>query len=499
MMLVAGFVLGVWPAGSALFFLAVSAFYVLVSLSLGPDLLGDLRALPPRRCRRPCCSASRWSSCAASPFPIRNMPMRAAVARRAVPGDALHPREPRHLPARRGAARRCCPSWRCSRLFGVGLMVLARRALESRREAARLSNVLAVAYSEGVVLRHDKAFLATVMVQPVIMLLLYSASALEQAGERAVGGARPQRQRSRRAAWSPTSARPATSCAPVAGRQLRRGPRLLQRGAVAGAARHPARLRPRPGARPTAGPAPARRHRPAQRGARRRRTSARSRRASTPGGRRRRGKPLRRARRWPIDVRQRFWFNATLADRDFFLAILAGMLLTNLCLCGVELGIVGERESGTYEQMLSLPTSPLADRPRQAAAPRGRQLRPARVHHPRVRAALRPLAAGQLARARARHAAVRARLARDRRLRLDAGAHLGAGRLHLGLLHPAVVRALRRDVSRTSSCRTACAMVGGVLPLRWYQIALRRLMVARRRDRRRDGSRARAAGDLRRS
>jgi ABC-2 type transport system permease protein len=35
MMLVAGFVLGVWPQGSAIFFLLVSAGYVLMSLALG--------------------------------------------------------------------------------------------------------------------------------------------------------------------------------------------------------------------------------------------------------------------------------------------------------------------------------------------------------------------------------------------------------------------------------------------------------------------------------
>lgn len=35
MMLLAGFLLGVWPAGSALFFIAVSTFYLLVSLALG--------------------------------------------------------------------------------------------------------------------------------------------------------------------------------------------------------------------------------------------------------------------------------------------------------------------------------------------------------------------------------------------------------------------------------------------------------------------------------
>jgi len=61
----------------------------------------------------------------------------------------------------------------------------------------------------------------------------------------------------------------------------------------------------------------------------------------------------------PIDTRQRFWFNATLEDRNFFLAALGGMLLTNLCLSAMSLGLVGERESGTYEQMLALPTTAL--------------------------------------------------------------------------------------------------------------------------------------------
>jgi ABC-2 type transport system permease protein len=61
----------------------------------------------------------------------------------------------------------------------------------------------------------------------------------------------------------------------------------------------------------------------------------------------------------PIDLRQRFWFNPTLLDRRFFLAALAGMLLTNLCLSVTSGGLVAERESGTYEQMLALPTTPL--------------------------------------------------------------------------------------------------------------------------------------------
>jgi ABC-2 type transport system permease protein len=60
-----------------------------------------------------------------------------------------------------------------------------------------------------------------------------------------------------------------------------------------------------------------------------------------------------------VDVRQRFWFNPTLSDRTFFLAALAGMLLTNLCMSATSGGLVAERESGTYEQMLALPTTPL--------------------------------------------------------------------------------------------------------------------------------------------
>ena len=61
----------------------------------------------------------------------------------------------------------------------------------------------------------------------------------------------------------------------------------------------------------------------------------------------------------PLDVRQRFWFNPTLRDRTFFLSALAGMLLTNLCLSVTSGGLVAERENGTFEQMLSLPTTPL--------------------------------------------------------------------------------------------------------------------------------------------
>ena len=60
-----------------------------------------------------------------------------------------------------------------------------------------------------------------------------------------------------------------------------------------------------------------------------------------------------------IDVRQRFRFNPTLSDSVFYLAAISGMLLTNLCMSATSAALVGERESGTYEQVLSLPTSSL--------------------------------------------------------------------------------------------------------------------------------------------
>jgi ABC-2 type transport system permease protein len=61
----------------------------------------------------------------------------------------------------------------------------------------------------------------------------------------------------------------------------------------------------------------------------------------------------------PVDLRQRFRFNPTLKDPIFYLAALTGMLLTNLCMSASAGGLVAERENGTYEQLLSLPTTSL--------------------------------------------------------------------------------------------------------------------------------------------
>jgi ABC-2 type transport system permease protein len=59
----------------------------------------------------------------------------------------------------------------------------------------------------------------------------------------------------------------------------------------------------------------------------------------------------------PIDLRQEFRFNPTLLDRNFYLSALAGFLLMNIGLSGGSLGLVAEKENGTYEQMLAQPTT----------------------------------------------------------------------------------------------------------------------------------------------
>ncbi len=217
------------------------------------------------------------------------------------------------------------------------------------------SNVLAVAYKEALVVRHDKAFLGVVLIQPIMMLVLFgfalsnepanvpwgvldrSQSALSRRfveAVRATGYFLPPetvtsyedaRARLRRARLVAVVVVPEDF-----GRDAARGRAAVQvlvDGSDPLTASRVAGYVGQIGATFDTGVAPP--PRPA----------------------------TVRASAGPIDVRQRFWFNPTLDDRTFFLSALAGMLLTNLCLSVTALGLVGERESGTYEQMLSLPTT----------------------------------------------------------------------------------------------------------------------------------------------
>jgi len=220
------------------------------------------------------------------------------------------------------------------------------------------SAIAAVAYKEAAVLRHDRPFLAVVLMQPVMMLLLFgfALSTIPRNVPWAV------LDRSRTAA-----SRRLTEEISVSGHFLRplpvgsydEGRALLQHGAALallvipeGFARDRAHGHAETevlldGSDPLSA---------ARVGAYLTQIAARF---ATDATHERRRPEARLRRAGPIDLRQRFWFNATLADRKFFLSAFAAMLLTNLCLSATSLALVGERENGTYEQMLSLPTTPV--------------------------------------------------------------------------------------------------------------------------------------------
>jgi ABC-2 type transport system permease protein len=219
-----------------------------------------------------------------------------------------------------------------------------------------VSNVLAMAYREATVMRHDKAFMAVVTVQPLMMLLLFGGALSNKPANVPWAVLDHSRtQVSRRIVTEIEST--GYFLAPRTVESQAEGEALLLRGTALAFVVIPAELR-----RDALRGAPevqllldgadplnaarvggiirsvAARFDPGSRG------SARAQPAAHPG---------------ELDVRGRFWFNATLRDRNFFLATIAGMLLTNLCLSVTSLGLVAERESGTFEQTLSLPTTPL--------------------------------------------------------------------------------------------------------------------------------------------
>lgn len=222
-------------------------------------------------------------------------------------------------------------------------------------------NVLAVAYREATVIRHDKTFLGVVAVQPVMMLLLFGfALSNEPANVPWAVLDQSRSAASRRLAQDVESTGYFLPPVPVAsydeGRDLlRRGravalvviPRDFHRDALRGAPEVQVLV---DGADPLTA-------------ARVGGYVAQVARAFDPTGRsvasRRADRPALAPADAPLAARPRFWFNPALRDRDFFLSALAGMLLTNLCFSASSLGLVGERESGTYEATLALPTTPL--------------------------------------------------------------------------------------------------------------------------------------------
>lgn len=221
------------------------------------------------------------------------------------------------------------------------------------------SDILAVAYKEGMVLRHDKPLMATLFIQPLSFLIILGIAV--SFTPRNVPWAmldRSQTAVSRRLTSEIAASGYFLPVRAIA--SYDEGNTLLQKGQVLAVvvidrdfARAAERGRPTvqvllDGADPLQS---------ARIGGAITRIAA----AYDPAGVGTRPRPdAQLARAGPIDVRQRFWFNATLSDSEFFLSALAAMLLTNLCFGATGLALVGERENGTYEQMLALPTSAVA-------------------------------------------------------------------------------------------------------------------------------------------
>jgi ABC-2 type transport system permease protein len=223
-----------------------------------------------------------------------------------------------------------------------------------------VSNVLAVAYKEASVLRHDRALLAMVMIQPVIMLVLFGAALSNKpANVPWLVLDRSQTTASRQLVEEIQAT--GYFLPPGAVASYDEGLAQLQAGAALALLVIPSSYRrdmEHAGARVQLlldGSDPLSSARIGsyigQVAAAVNVRKAPPRHGGVPA-------PLQPPRGL-VDVRQRFWFNPTLRDRDFFLAALGGMLLTNLCLSATSLGLVAERESGTYEQMLAQPTTPL--------------------------------------------------------------------------------------------------------------------------------------------
>ncbi len=221
----------------------------------------------------------------------------------------------------------------------------------------RLSAISAIAYREAIALRHNKAFIGMVFFQPIMMLVLFGValsnkpanvpwSVLDWSGSTA----------SRRLVEDLQATgyfrRPRAVRSYYEGEaRLRRGVDLVFLVIPHDFARDVERDRPRvqlllDGSDPLSS---------ARIGAYIVQVAARFDRGLPMDGERRPDAAV--AMPAPITPRQRFWFNPTLSDRTFFLSALAGMLLTNLCLSAMALGLVGEREGGTWEQMLALPTT----------------------------------------------------------------------------------------------------------------------------------------------
>jgi len=130
MLLIAGVVLGVWPAGSIAFFLLVSTFYVVTSLSLGL-IFSATSATAAEAVQKTVLFSIPLIQLSGFAFPIRNMPRGVQWLAEAFPATH-YIRVARAIYLRGQGPLVLWPELVLLALFGFGLVAVALRTLERR-------------------------------------------------------------------------------------------------------------------------------------------------------------------------------------------------------------------------------------------------------------------------------------------------------------------------------------------------------------------------------
>jgi ABC-2 type transport system permease protein len=130
MVIVAGVVLGVWPAGNVVFFVAVSTFYVLTSLALGL-IFSATSATPAEAVQKTVLFSIPLVQLSGFAFPIRNMPQALQWVTELFPATH-YIRVSRGIYLRAEGPLDLWPELAIIGLFGVVLLAVALRTLETR-------------------------------------------------------------------------------------------------------------------------------------------------------------------------------------------------------------------------------------------------------------------------------------------------------------------------------------------------------------------------------
>lgn len=130
MIVAAGFLLGVWPAGSIVFFLLVSIFYVGMSLSLGL-IFSATSATAAEAVQKTVLFSIPLVQLSGFAFPIRNMPIALQWVTELIPATHFI-RVTRAIYLRGAGPFELWSELLFLGVFGVGLMTLALRTLERR-------------------------------------------------------------------------------------------------------------------------------------------------------------------------------------------------------------------------------------------------------------------------------------------------------------------------------------------------------------------------------